>query len=278
MKRNRELLPRAAINTPYVLWSALFILAPMAMVAYFAFSSSDGQLSLAAFRHIFTRRDVYLRAFGDSMVYGVLATAVSLGLAFPLAHFMANTKPATQRMLMMLIMVPMWMNFLVAINAWRLLLETNGLINTMLAGIGLPRLRMINTPGAVVLGMVYNFLPFMVLPIFTVMQRLNVSLVEAAQDLGASRMEVLRRVIVPLSMPGVVSGVIMVFVPSVSIFFISQRLGGTSVLFIGDIIERYMYEQRNLSAALSLILMAIVLACMLALNRFSSRERGAFVT
>jgi len=277
----RKLLPPAGstvLNAPYGLWSILFILAPMGMVAFFAFTDSNGQWSLATFQRIFENSHIYLRAFGDSLRYGALATAISLALAFPLAHFMAQTKISTQRMLMMLIMVPMWMNFLIATYAWRTLLEQNGLINTLLASLNLPRLQMINTPGAVILGMVYNFLPFMILPIYSVMSRLNVSLVEAAADLGASRFHVLRKVIMPLSMPGVISGVIMVFVPSVSIFYISRKLGGRSVLLIGDIIADVVLEEMHLGAALALILMAIVLICMLVLNRFSSRERGAFVT
>jgi len=268
----------AALNAPYGLWSLLFILAPMGMVAFFAFTDGDGNFSFATFQHIFERSDIYMRAFGDSLRYGSQATLISLLLAFPLAHFMANSKISAQRMLMMLIMVPMWMNFLIATYAWRTLLEQNGLINSLLVSIGLPRMQMINTPGAVVLGMVYNFLPFMILPIFSVMSRLNTSLVEAAQDLGANRLSVLRKITIPLSMPGVVSGVIMVFVPSVSTFYISRKLGGRSVLFIGDVIAERVLDELHLGAALSLILMAIVLLCMLVMNRVSDREKGAFVT
>ena len=274
-------LPRtgaALLNVPYGLWSLLFIIAPMGMIAFFAFTDTSGQFSLATFRHIFDRSDIYGRAFADSLRFGFLSTGISLLLAFPLAHFMANTKPSTQRMLMMLIMVPMWMNFLIATYAWRTLLEQNGIINALLTSVNLPRLQMINTPGAALLGMVYNFLPFMILPIYSVMSRLNVSLVEAAQDLGASRLSVLRKVIVPLSMPGVLSGVIMVFVPSVSVFYISRKLGGQSVLLIGDIIADVVLDELHLGAALSLVMMAIVLICMLAMNRFADRERGAFVT
>ena len=268
------------LNTPFALWSAIFILAPLVLVAYFAFTNADGQFSLQWFRYIFTddpqRRSTFVRIFGDSLLYGAVATGISLLLAFPLAHFMAQSKRSVQRMLMLLIMVPMWMNFLIATNAWRYILEHNGLINNLLVAIGLPRQGMINTPGAAILGMVYNFLPFMILPIYTVMARLNVQLIEAAQDLGASKWEVLRQVIVPLSMPGVMSGVIMVFVPSISVFFINDRLGG--VRLIGDVINDRVLNETNLGAALSLILMLIILACMLVLNRMGDREKGAFVT
>ncbi|MCL2195562.1 MAG: ABC transporter permease [Oscillospiraceae bacterium] len=277
---NKRKLPLSAtlLNAPFTLWTVIFILVPLVLVAYFAFTNNDGQFSLQWFEYIFhpARRDTYLRMFGDSLLYGALATGISLLLAFPLAHFMAQSKQSTQRILMLLIMVPMWMNFLIATNAWRYILEHNGLINNILATVGLPRLGLINTPGAAILGMVYNFVPFMILPIYTVMARLNVQLVEAAQDLGASRWEVLRRVIVPLSMPGVMSGVIMVFVPSVSVFFINDRLGG--VRLIGDVINDRVLNETNLGAAFSLILMLMILVCMLVLNRMGDREKGAFVT
>ncbi|MCL2531172.1 MAG: ABC transporter permease [Oscillospiraceae bacterium] len=278
---NKRKLPigAALLNAPFTLWIAIFVLAPLVLVAYFAFTGNDGRFSLEWFEYIFhpARRETYLRMFGDSLLYGATATAISLLLAFPLAHFMAQSKPSVQRVLMLLIMVPMWMNFLIATIAWQSILEYNsGLINNLLAAIGLPRLRMINTPGAAILGMVYNFVPFMILPIYTVMARLNVQLVEAAQDLGASRWQVLRRVIVPLSMPGVMSGIVMVFVPSVSVFFINDRLGG--VRLIGDVINQRVLNETNLGAAFSLILMLMILVCMLVLNRMGDREKGAFVT
>jgi len=279
--RRNFLAPRAGaamLNVPYWLWSLLFIIAPMIMMAYYAFTNDQGQWSLVTFQHIIERSDIFGRALADSLQYAFIATMICLALAFPLAHFMAHTKPASQRMLMMLIMVPLMMNFLICTYAWRTILETNGIINTLLGLANLPGLRMINTPGAVILGMVYNFLPFMILPIYTVMSRLNTSLVEAAQDLGANRVSVLRKITLPLSMPGVVSGIIMVFVPCVCTFYISQKLGGRSVLLIGDIIEARVLYEPHLGAALSLILMAIILLCVFTLNRFSDKgEKGAFV-
>ncbi|MCL2300553.1 MAG: ABC transporter permease [Firmicutes bacterium] len=270
-----------ALNAPYLLWSLLFILAPLALVALYAFTDAAGHFSLSVFRGLFATQEsrrMLSRVFSDSMRYALYATAICLVLAFPLAHFMAHTKASTQRMLMMLIMVPMWMNFLICTYSWRTILETHGLVNTLLEALRLPSLKLLNTPGAVILGMVYNYLPFMILPIYTVMARMDTSLVEAAQDLGASKLNVLRKITVPLSLPGVVSGVTMVFVPSVSTFYISQKLGGKGSL-IGDLIElqflgAYNY---NLGAALSLILMAIILICMMVLKRFSDREEGAFI-
>ncbi|MDR2752717.1 MAG: ABC transporter permease [Oscillospiraceae bacterium] len=274
------------LNAPYVLWSALFILAPLALVAVFAFTDQAGRFSLASFEYIAQNQQLYLKTFGDSLAYALEATVICLLLAFPLAYFMANARQRTQRLLMMLIMVPMWMNFVICTYSWRSILEDHGILNTALAWLhGLVSKEafrppaLLDTPGAVVLGMVYNYLPFMILPIYTVMSKLEPSLTEAAQDLGANRWRVLEQVVVPLSIPGVVSGVTMVFVPSVSTFYISQKLGGGSSL-IGDLIElQFLGSAYNFSlgAALSLILMAIVLVCMLVMKQFSDGEESAFV-
>ncbi|MDR2686230.1 MAG: ABC transporter permease [Oscillospiraceae bacterium] len=278
---NKKPTGAAILNAPYLLWSLLFILAPLALVALYAFTDASGRFTLSVFGGLFEAREsrgMLLRVFGDSIRLALYATAICLAVAFPLAHFMAQAKASAQRTLMMLIMVPMWMNFLICTYSWRTILETHGMINSLLGALHLPNVKLLNTPGAVVLGMVYNYLPFMILPIYTVMARLNTSLVEAAQDLGANKFNVLRKITVPLSLPGVVSGVTMVFVPSVSTFYISQKLGGKGSL-IGDLIElqflgAYNY---NVGAALSLILMVIILICMMVMNRFSDREEGAFI-
>jgi len=270
------------LNAPYLLWSLLFIIAPLVMVAVYAFLDSSGGLSFDTFKALFAsshERRIWSRVYGDSLLYALAATVICLGLAFPLAHFMAQSRARTQRMLMMLIMVPLMMNFLICTYSWRTILETHGVINTLLNALNLPRLKLLNTPGAVILGMVYNYLPFMILPIYTVMSKLSPSLVEAAQDLGASRWSVLRRVTVPLSVPGVVSGITMVFVPSVSTFYISQKLGGKGNL-IGDKIEEQflLVYDNSRGAALALILMAIILLCMMFMKRFTDGEEGNFIT
>ena len=281
MTKRPALQGTAALNAPYLLWSLLFILAPLVMVALYAFTDAEGHWTLSVFQSLFATaqaRRMLLRVFGDSLLYALIATVICLALAFPVAHFMARASKTAQRTLMMLIMVPMWMNFLICTYSWRTILEANGIINTFLGWLHLPSLKLLNTPGAVILGMVYNYLPFMILPIYTVMSKLSVSLVEAAQDLGASRRQVLGKITIPLSVPGVVSGITMVFVPSVSTFYISQKLGGKGYL-IGDLIElqflgAYNY---NLGAALSMILMAIILVCMLVMKRFSDGEEGSFI-
>ena len=271
----------AALNAPYLLWSVLFIIAPLILVAFYAFTDESGHFTLSVFGGLLETgesRRMLARVFGDSMLYALYATVICLAVAFPLAHFMAQSKASTQRTMMMLIMVPMWMNFLICTYSWRTILETHGIINSLLSALRLPNLQLLNRPGAVVLGMVYNYLPFMILPIYTVMARTNASLVEAAQDLGANKFSVLRKIIIPLSVPGVVSGITMVFVPSVSTFYISQKLGGKGSL-IGDLIELQFLgaANYNVGAALSLVLMVIILICMMVMNRFSDREEGAFI-
>ncbi|MDR1465166.1 MAG: ABC transporter permease [Oscillospiraceae bacterium] len=282
---------RVLLNTPYLLWCVIFVLVPLAMVAYYAFTDGSGHFTLGTFADLLAtaeKRATLVDVFGRSMFYALIATAISLVLAYPLAYIMAHSGRGAQRNLMMLLMVPMWMNFLICTYCWMNILSKNGIINGGIAwvnlklsplGLALPKLDMLNKPGAVILGMVYNYLPYMILPIYTVLAKLSPSLVEAAQDLGASRFQVLRKVTAPLSLPGVASGITMVFVPSVSTFYISQKLGGTKNQLIGDWIERsfmggYSY---NGGAALSLILMLIIVVCMMVMKHFSDGEEGAFV-
>lgn len=272
---NRSSLRSKLINAPYILWSVLFILAPMLMVIYYAFTNRDGEFT---FENI-TALSAYCATFGRSVWYAFLATVICLLLSYPLAYIMARSKASKQRTLMMLVMLPMWMNFLIRTYSWMAILSNTGIINTVLQAIGLPPAQMINTPGAVILGMVYNFLPYMVLPIYSVMSKLEYSLVEAAQDLGCNAVGVFRRIIFPLSMPGVVSGITMVFVPSVSTFYISQKLGGGKFLLVGDSIEMQFQSayNYNLGASLSLVLMLMIVICMLVMNRFADSEEGAIL-
>ena len=256
MKNNR--LSRFAI--PYVIWMALFVVAPIIMV--------------------FTR----------SFKLALIATAICVLIGYPVSYKMSKEGPRFQRLAMVLIMLPMWMNFLLRTYSWMAILENNGLLNQLFRKIGLIALynnifgtdisffRMINTQGAVVLGMVYNYLPFMILPIYSVIVKLDHSLIEAARDLGANSVQVFRRVILPLSLPGVLSGITMVFVPSVSTFAISKMLGGGTEMLLGDLIEQqYMGGAYNpyLGAAISLVMMVIVVICMVVMNRFGEGEEQA---
>ena len=282
MKNNR--LSRFAI--PYVIWMALFVVAPIIMVVIYAFSASVGGFTLDNFAKMGTYTVVFTRSFKLALI----ATAICLLIGYPVSYKMSNEGPRFQRLAMVLIMLPMWMNFLLRTYSWMAILENNGLLNQLFRKIGLIALynnifgtdisffRMINTQGAVVLGMVYNYLPFMILPIYSVIVKLDHSLIEAARDLGANSVQVFRRVILPLSLPGVLSGITMVFVPSVSTFAISKMLGGGTEMLLGDLIEQqYMGGAYNpyLGAAISLVMMVIVVICMVVMNRFGEGEEQA---
>lgn len=263
------------INAPYILWSVLFVIAPLVMVLYYALTDSTGAFSLSSVSQI---KD-YAGTFILSIGYGALATLISLVIAYPFAYFLAHTKANFQRMSVMLVMLPMWMSFLIRTYSWMAILQDTGIINTFLGKLGIDPVHMINTGGAVILGMVYNFVPYMILPIYSVMAKLDLSMVEACQDLGGNTFNVLRRCIIPLSIPGVVSGITMVFVPSVSTFYISQKLGGGSFDLIGDVIERQFQQSYNynLGAALSLVLMVLIVISMAIMNHFSEGGEGEMV-
>ena len=282
MKNNR--LSRFAI--PYVIWMALFVVAPIIMVVIYAFSASVGGFTLDNFAKMGTYTVVFTRSFKLALI----ATAICVLIGYPVSYKMSKEGPRFQRLAMVLIMLPMWMNFLLRTYSWMAILENNGLLNQLFRKIGLIALynnifgtdisffRMINTQGAVVLGMVYNYLPFMILPIYSVIVKLDHSLIEAARDLGANSVQVFRRVILPLSLPGVLSGITMVFVPSVSTFAISKMLGGGTEMLLGDLIEQqYMGGAYNpyLGAAISLVMMVIVVICMVVMNPFGEGEEQA---
>ena len=282
MKNNR--LSRFAI--PYVIWMALFVVAPIIMVVIYAFSASVGGFTLDNFAKMGTYTVVFTRSFKLALI----ATAICVLIGYPVSYKMSKEGPRFQRLAMVLIMLPMWMNFLLRTYSWMAILENNGLLNQLFRKIGLIALynnifgtdisffRMINTQGAVVLGMVYNYLPFMILPIYSVIVKLDHSLIEAARDLGANSVQVFRRVILPLSLPGVLSDITMVFVPSVSTFAISKMLGGGTEMLLGDLIEQqYMGGAYNpyLGAAISLVMMVIVVICMVVMNRFGEGEEQA---
>ena len=259
---------------PYVIWMALFVVAPLVLVVIYACTSRDGTPTADNFSVMLQ----YAAVFGRSFWLAFIATVVCILLGYPMAYILARERGRLRRMATMLIMLPMWMNFLLRTYSWVFLLERNGFFNTLLSSIGLPKLDIISTSGAVVLGMVYNFLPFMVLPIFSVIEKIDGRVIEAAQDLGASSAQVFRRVIFPLSLPGVLSGVTMVFIPSVSTFVISRLLGGGKKLMLGDLIEmQFLGSAYNphLGSAISLVMMVIVLVSIGLMNRFGEGEGEA---
>ena len=265
---------------PYVGWMALMVVIPILIMVVYAFTTAEFQGTLENFAEMGTYASVFLRSFRLALV----ATLICLLIGYPVSYWMAHEGPGFQRVAMALIMLPMWMNFLLRTYSWMSILENNGLLNQLFRAAGLLDLLgveyipMIGTSGAVVLGMVYNYLPFMILPIYSVILKLDHSLLEAARDLGADSRRVFRKIILPLSLPGVLSGVTMVFVPSVSTFAISRLLGGGTQLMLGDLIEQQFlggaYDP-HLGAAISMVMMVIVVVCMVAMNHFGEGEEQA---
>ena len=260
-----------SIAAPYTVWMVIFIIVPMILVAYFAFTDSTGSFTLENIMKVGQYSNVFLR----SIWMGALATLISFILGYPLAYIIAKSGARTQAVMVMLVMLPMWMNFLLRTYSWMSLLEDNGIINNLLASIGLPRVHMINTAGAVVLGMVYNYIPYMILPIYSILAKMDNSVIEAAQDLGANEFHVFMKVTFPMSTPGIISGITMVFVPSVSTFIISKMLGGGGNLLIGDLIDMQFLGSAynpNLGSAISLVLMVIIIICMGIMNQFDDGD------
>lgn len=272
--------------SPYIVWMVVFVAVPLAIVVYFAFTDKAGSFTLENIMGL----GAYTTVFARGIVQAVIATVICLVIAFPIGYMLSRMAPAHQKMMQMLIMLPMWMNFLLRTYAWMSLLENTGLLNRFFEAIGLFNLingifgteleyfKMINTQGAVVLGMVYNFLPFMILPIYSVIVKLDHRLIEAARDLGADSATVFRRVTLPLSLPGVLSGITMVFVPAVSTFAISQLLGGGKQLLLGNLIEMQFKGTAynpQLGSAVALVMMLVVVVCMTVMNRFGEGEEQA---
>ncbi len=284
---------RSLFAIPYVIWMALFVVIPIVIMLVYSLTvavTTDGGESIQFSLENFTGMGLYVSVFARSFWLAIIATLVCLLIGYPVSYLMAKEGAGFQRVAMALIMLPMWMNFLLRTYSWMSILENNGLLNQLFQKLGIIALynsltgqnieyfQMIRTPGAVVLGMVYNYLPFMILPIYSVLSKMDRSLVEAAQDLGAGTADVFRRVTLPLSLPGVLSGVTMVFVPSVSTFAISRLLGGGTQMMLGDLIENQFLGgayNPHLGAAISMVMMAIVLICMLVMNHFGEGEEQA---
>ena len=259
------------LAAPYIVWMVLFTLIPLGIVFYYALTDSmTGQFTLANLASIGTYLPIFLRSIWLSL----FASLICLVIGYPVAYFIAQCKPLTQRFLEMLIMLPMCMSFLLRTLAWVAMLEDTGIINNFIRAIGLSPLPLIRTNGAVILGMVYNYLPYMILPLYTVIMKIDRRLIEAASDLGCTPAQVFTKVILPLSGPGILSGLTMVFVPAVSTFYISQKLGSTGTTLIGDVIESQFKTayNPNLGAAMSLILMVLIFVCVSIMNHFGENE------
>lgn len=336
--RPRPSLGTAILNAPYILWSVLFILIPIVLVVFYAFTETvnyydirfdaagesyayeiaatengeaitleqaketalknagvaqdaavfttavlknrTGDFTLENFKNVFSAGS--LTAMRLSLMYSLGATLISLIIAYPFAYILSRSGAKSQRVQMLLIMLPMWMNMLVRTYSWQQILERNGIINKLIVAMGGEPIIMLGTSGAVILGMVYNYLPYMILPIYTVMTKIDTSLLEAADDLGCNWFQKLYRLILPLSVPGVISGLIMVFVPSISTFYISQKMSNGMIKLVGDLIEAKIKEQwstggLNVGAAMSFVLMVVILICTFVMNRFSDKDGGDIV-
>ena len=273
MKKNNSIL----LSTPYIIWMVVFTLIPLGVVVYYAFTDSPatGNFTLANVQALVE----FLPVFGQSVWYSLVSAFICLLIGYPVAYFIARQKPVTQKILYMLVMLPMCLSFLLRTLAWVGLLQDTGIINTLLGKLGIGPLPLIRNSGAVILGMVYNYLPYMILPLYAIIVKIDRRLIEAAEDLGCTPVKVFTKVILPLSVPGILSGITMVFVPAVSTFYISQKLGGVETILIGDVIERQFKQGNNpnLGAALSLVLMLLVFICTGIMNRFGDSEEGGVV-
>ncbi len=259
------------LSLPYVAWMAVFIVVPLVLVAIFAFTTSDGQWTLDNVSRVGEFTPILMR----SIWLAAISTIICLVLSYPLAYIISRAHSIAQRTMVMLVMLPMWMNFLLRTYAWMTLLEKNGIINRLFGLAGLGPFQLINTSGAVVLGMVYNYMPFMILPLYSIMTKIDNTTLEAARDLGANSRQIFSNILLPLSAPGIKTGTTMVFVPAVSTFLISRMLGGGGHLLIGDLIDLQFLGNAynpNLGAAISLVLMVIILLCMSIFNQFGDEE------
>ena len=261
------------IAIPYVVWMAIFVVVPLILVVVYAFTNRSGSFTLENFSSM----SQYASVFGRSFLLAFVATVVCILLGYPMAYFLARERGRLRQMATMLIMLPMWMNFLLRTYSWVFLLERNGFFNTLLETIGLPKLDIIDTQGAVVLGMVYNFLPFMVLPIYNTLAKIDDNVINAARDLGADNYQTLTKILLPLSVPGIVSGITMVFVPALTTFVISNLLGGSKILLIGNVIEQEFTKGSNwnLGAGLSIVLMVFILLSMTMIAKYDKDGEGS---
>ena len=273
------------VLAPYSLWALLFILVPLIFVAYYAFTDQNFNFTFDNITRFFTATSTvndgavtkeihtYLVIFARSLKLAVISTVICLIMGYPMAYIISRASQRTQNVLITLIMIPMWMNFLIRTYAWMTILQDTGILNGLLDRIHLGPVHIIGTEAAVIIGMVYDYFPYMILPIYSVMAKMDVKLLEAARDLGCNSAGVLRRVIWPLSLPGVISGVIMVLIPSISTFYISQKLGNGKFYLIGDAIEgQYAANNLHFAAAIAFILMVILLVCMALMQRGANKK------
>ena len=266
MKKNNSIL----LSTPYIIWMVVFTLIPLGVVGYYALTDpATGVFTLHNIRSL----NMYWGVLWQSILYSLISAFICLLLGYPVAYYIAHCRATTQKILYMLVMLPMCMSFLLRTLAWVGLLQDTGIINDILEAVGIGRQQLIRTPGAVILGMVYNYLPYMILPLYSTIVKIDNRLIEAAEDLGCNSVQVLRRVVWPLSLPGVFSGINMVLIPSISTFYISQKLGNGKFFLIGDAIEgQYIANNLHFAAAIAFIMMIILLVGMALMRKLADRH------
>lgn len=265
------------LSAPYVVWSIGFIVLPLLMIVFYGLTTKDGKITFSNLKMIFDPMNFSTLVL--SIRLSLLSTAICLLVAYPLALALRSLKLKSNGFVILMFMLPMWMNFLLRTIAWQNILERNGIINTVLGAFGLPKLNIINTPAAIVLGMVYDFLPFMIIPIYNVLSKISDDVIQAAADLGANNFHVFLKIILPLSMPGVISGLTMVFVPALTTFVISDILGGGKILLIGKLIEQKFKQANdwNGGSGLSLVLMVFIFLCMAVVQKYDKDSEGSNV-
>lgn len=262
------------LAAPYAVWAVGFIIIPLILILYYAFTGEESGFTLSNFAYVATKENI--KALGLALWLSLLSTVLCLVLAYPLAMILANRNVNQTSFIVLIFILPMWMNFLLRTLAWQTLLEKNGVINSILAFFHLPGISIINTPGAIILGMVYNFLPFMVLPIYNVLIKIDRDVINAARDLGANSVQTFLKVTLPLTTPGIVSGITMVFIPALTTFVISDLLGGSKILLIGNVIEQEFKQTNNWNAgsALSTVLMIFIILSMVLMNKYDKDGEG----
>lgn len=274
MRRLLQLKSKKALSGPYLFWAISFIIIPLIIIVYYGFTAIDGSFTFSNIAQITTPEN--LKALGLALLLSLISTVICLVLSYPLAMILANSKVKQSSFMVLIFILPMWMNFLLRTLAWQNLLEKNGIINVILSTLNLPTINIINTPYAIILGMVYNFLPFMVLPIYNVLVKIDKDVISAARDLGANNIQTFTKIILPLSKPGIISGITMVFVPALTTFVISDLLGGSKILLIGNVIEQEFKQSSNwqVGSGLSLVLMMFIVISMALLAKYDKDGEG----
>ena len=266
---------KALLVGPFLVWTVAFIAIPLLMVIYYGFTGDDGSFTLENVKRILAPH--YLKSLWLALLLSLVSTVACLVMSYPLAMILSKLKGNKSQLIVLIFIIPMWMNFLLRTMAWQTLLEKNGVINTVLRFLHLPTLRIINTPYAIILGMIYNFLPFMLLPIYNSLIKVDLSVIQAAEDLGANKFQTFTKVIFPLTLPGVISGITMVFVPAMTTFVLSDLLGGSKILLIGNVIEQQFKQVNNwhMGSGLSLVLMIFIAISMAIMNKYDKEGKGA---